>query len=108
MLKIESIRTADGRPKLSVEGRVIGPWVSELQLACEQALGARLGTASETVAARTAYARIGSIDFSQRVLQPDPDSLAVLPVRGLQWNDLGSPARVRSMREDVERQRATA
>lgn len=45
MLKIESIRTADGRPKLRVEGRVIGPWVSELQLACEQALGEGVGLA---------------------------------------------------------------
>ena len=38
MLKIESIRTANGCPRLKVEGRVIGPWVAELRLACERAL----------------------------------------------------------------------
>jgi len=44
MLKIESIRTLDGRPMLRLEGRVIGPWVMELRRACERALtdGARL------------------------------------------------------------------
>jgi len=45
MLKIESIRMSDGRPKLRVEGRVIGPWVAELRLACEQALGEGVGLA---------------------------------------------------------------
>src|SRR5207245_6064329 len=38
MLKIESIRTANGCPRLKVAGRVIGPWVAELRLACERAL----------------------------------------------------------------------
>ncbi len=38
MLKIESARTMDGRPKLMIEGRVIGPWVMELRHACERAL----------------------------------------------------------------------
>ena len=38
MLKIESAKTMDGRPKLRIEGRVIGPWVVELRRACERAL----------------------------------------------------------------------
>ena len=37
MLRIESARTPDGRPKLRLEGRVVGPWVIELRRACEQA-----------------------------------------------------------------------
>ena len=45
MLKIESINTADGPPKLRVEGRVIGPWVVELRRACEQALDEGAGLA---------------------------------------------------------------
>jgi len=45
MLKIEWVRMVDGRPKLRVEGRVIGPWVAELQLACERALGEGAGLA---------------------------------------------------------------
>lgn len=46
MLKIESTETTDGRPKLRVEGRVIGPWVVELRRACERALA---GTAELTL-----------------------------------------------------------
>lgn len=38
MLKIESARTTDGRLRLRIEGRVIGPWVAELGRACERAL----------------------------------------------------------------------
>src|SRR5207245_9214790 len=38
MLKIESIRTANGCPRLKVAGRVIGPWVAELRLAWQRAL----------------------------------------------------------------------
>jgi len=72
------------------------------------ALEARLGTAWEMAAARSAYAGIGSVDFSQRVLQSDPSSLAVLPVTGLDWSDLGSPERVLSTRGGVERSLVTA
>ena len=32
--------------------------------------------------------------FSRMVLSPRPDVLAVLPVKGVDWNDLGHPARV--------------
>jgi len=38
MLKIESARTTDGRLRLRIEGRVIGPWVVELRDSCERAL----------------------------------------------------------------------
>ena len=71
-------------------------------------LDARLGTAREITAARAAYAGIGSVDFSQHVLQPDPGGLAVLPVTGIAWSDLGSPLRVLSIRGGLERSVATA
>jgi mannose-1-phosphate guanylyltransferase len=45
------------------------------------------------------YARLAPIDFSRQVLAAQPDRLAVLPVRGVEWNDLGDPGRVRETRE---------
>jgi mannose-1-phosphate guanylyltransferase len=40
------------------------------------------------------YAGLRSMDFSARVLAQDPINLAVLPVRGVEWSDLGEPQRV--------------
>ena len=37
MLKIETTRDAGGSVTLLLEGRLIGPWVEELRLACAQA-----------------------------------------------------------------------
>jgi len=48
----------------------------------------------EAEAARSVYARIPPIDFSSQVLAARPASLAVLPVSGVAWNDLGNPGRV--------------
>ncbi len=58
----------------------------------------RLGTAWEDEAARAVYASLPAIDFSKHVLQARPGDLAVLPVSGLDWNDLGDPARVLAIR----------
>lgn len=57
-------------------------------------LAARVGTAWEDDAARAAYARLAPADLSREVLQPRAERLAVLPVSGLGWNDLGDPGRV--------------
>jgi hypothetical protein len=38
-------------------------------------------------------------DFSKRVLQVKPADLAVLPVSGVEWDDLGDPVRVLAMQE---------
>jgi mannose-1-phosphate guanylyltransferase len=57
-------------------------------------LVARVGTAGEDAAARSVYGRLEPADFSRTVLQQRPANLAVLPVTGLEWNDLGEPARV--------------
>src|SRR5262249_40939263 len=72
------------------------------------AMGARIGTAWEMSAARSAYARLDTIDFSRHVLQRDPSSLAVLPAAGFDWSDLGSPARVLSTQEGLARALVTA
>jgi len=60
---------------------------------------ARLGTPWEEDAARAVYGRLVSFDLSRHVFQAAPESLAVLPVTGVGWNDLGDPARVRAIQE---------
>jgi mannose-1-phosphate guanylyltransferase len=40
------------------------------------------------------YAGLPAIDFSRAVLSAAPEALAVLPVKGVEWSDLGDPARV--------------
>ena len=47
---------------------------------------------------RQLYAYLPSRDFSQSVLATRPPSLAVLPVTGVAWCDLGEPRRVVAMR----------
>jgi len=44
------------------------------------------------------YHRLPSTDFSRGVLVPNPALLAVLPVRGIEWSDLGHPERVLARR----------
>jgi mannose-1-phosphate guanylyltransferase len=52
-----------------------------------------LGTRAEERVARAVYARTPSRDFSRDVLAARPPNLAVLPVRGVEWTDLGDPRR---------------
>jgi mannose-1-phosphate guanylyltransferase len=40
------------------------------------------------------YAGLPAIDFSRAVLSAAPETLAVLPVKGVEWSDLGDPVRV--------------
>jgi mannose-1-phosphate guanylyltransferase len=51
----------------------------------------RLGTPREDESFRRLYARLPSTDFSRRVLATRPANLAVLPVSGVEWSDLGEP-----------------
>ena len=69
---------------------------------------ARLGTPWEDEALRSVYARLPSADLSKHVLQRHPANLAVLPVSGLSWNDLGDPARVLATRERAQSELASA
>ncbi len=51
-------------------------------------------TSAEERTVENLYAAIEATDFSQDVLVRRPINLAVLPVRGCHWSDLGEPARV--------------
>lgn len=53
-----------------------------------------LDTLMESEAIRTLYSRIPSTNFSRRALAGHPANLAVLPVSGVGWSDLGNPRRV--------------
>jgi mannose-1-phosphate guanylyltransferase len=57
-----------------------------------------LGTAAEAAAAEAVYGALAPADFSRGVLTPCAAHLAALPVRGLEWSDLGSPDRVLAAR----------
>ncbi len=62
---------------------------------------ARLGTPWEEAVARAVYGRLSPVDLSRHVFQSSSESLAVLPVSGIGWSDLGDPARVRAIRERI-------
>ncbi len=51
-------------------------------------------TTSEERTVERMYASIDATDFSRDVLAKRSTNLAVLPVRGCEWSDLGEPARV--------------
>jgi mannose-1-phosphate guanylyltransferase len=58
-----------------------------------------LGSPSENAAIERLYRDLPASDFSRDVLARQPEMLAVLPVTGVFWDDLGDPARVRAVRE---------
>jgi mannose-1-phosphate guanylyltransferase len=62
-----------------------------------------IGTPGERDAARALYARLPASDFSRQVLVARPGDLAVLPVRGVTWSDLGHPDRVLAVRSAAAR-----
>ena len=66
-------------------------------------LGPRLTTPWEAGAAAALYAGLPSIDFSKTVLTASASALAVLPVTGVTWNDLGDPGRVAAVRRHLDR-----
>jgi mannose-1-phosphate guanylyltransferase len=72
------------------------------------ALRARLGTPWEDEAVRSAYGRLAPVDFSRDVLQRTASQLAVLPVSGLDWNDLGDPPRVLATQQRLRTALASA
>jgi mannose-1-phosphate guanylyltransferase len=72
------------------------------------ALRPRLTTPWEAGAAAAVYGGLLSVDFSKRVLTPSTATLAVLPVTGVDWNDLGDPGRVVIVRQRLDRQVALA
>ena len=52
-----------------------------------------LGAPAEARVADVIYARTPTRDFSREVLAARPPNLAVLPVQGVEWTDLGDPHR---------------
>ncbi|HKZ08563.1 MAG TPA: sugar phosphate nucleotidyltransferase [Methylomirabilota bacterium] len=59
-------------------------------------------TAREADAVGAVYGALPATDFSREVLTPGTSRLAVMPVPGVTWSDLGSPDRVRRARGNVE------
>ena len=58
------------------------------------AIRSKLGTPFEERAVRALYTGLPPLSFSDQVLASHAVNLAVLPVRGLDWSDLGEPHRV--------------
>lgn len=58
------------------------------------AIRASLGTVFEEMIVKALYGDLHPADFSERVLMRFPANLAVLPVCGVMWSDLGEPRRV--------------
>ena len=61
-------------------------------------IASTLDTVGEFAALERLYCGLPSVDFSRQVLAARPDRLAVLPVRGVHWSDLGDPERVLATR----------
>lgn len=53
-----------------------------------------LDTIFEEETVRRLYADLPSVNFSERVLASNPGNLAVIPMTGVEWSDLGEPDRV--------------
>jgi mannose-1-phosphate guanylyltransferase len=58
-----------------------------------------LATPMECTVANAVYQQLTSTDFSRGVLSASAAHLAVLPVHGVAWSDLGRPERVLALRE---------
>jgi mannose-1-phosphate guanylyltransferase len=56
-----------------------------------------LGTPAEAEVFRQLYSGVAPMDFSRGVLSEDRDDLAVLPVSGIEWSDVGDPDRLRAL-----------
>ena len=65
------------------------------------AVGPDLGTDNEEDRVRSLYSQLPDINFSRHILAARPRDLAVLPVTGLRWRDLGKPRRVLSTLADI-------
>lgn len=63
-----------------------------------------LGTPLEGEVLRPLYAHLPPTNFSKEVLETHPGRLAVLPVSGVGWTDLGDPRRVLDMRRQALRE----
>jgi mannose-1-phosphate guanylyltransferase len=62
---------------------------------------ATLGSASERACVERLYRTLPASDFSKDILAKRPENLAVLPVNGVSWEDLGRPGRILEARRRV-------
>jgi mannose-1-phosphate guanylyltransferase len=62
-----------------------------------------MGTVREKEVLRTIYRDLPSMDFSSRVLAELPSDFSVLPVRGVEWSDVGDPKRLLAIISHSER-----
>lgn len=69
------------------------------------AVSTSFGTPSEGTAIERLYRDLPAADFSRDVLAAQPAMLAVLPVQGLFWDDLGNPSRALAARRRAFRSR---
>lgn len=58
-----------------------------------------LGTPWEAEAVGEAYGRLGSFNFSRDVVERVPRRVMVQPMYGIEWSDLGRPARITQLLE---------
>lgn len=56
-----------------------------------------LGTAREAVALDEAYRRLGRFNFSSQLVERVPERVMVIPMSGVEWSDLGRPARIQEL-----------
>ena len=63
----------------------------------------QLGTPSEAAAMERLYEGIPPSDFSRYILAPHPESLSVLGVSGVTWEDIGNPDRLMAAQRRLPR-----
>ena len=56
-----------------------------------------LGTPREAAALEEAYRRLGRFNFSSQIVERVPERVMVLPMTGVEWSDLGRPARIQEI-----------
>jgi len=69
-----------------------------------RAIERTLGTSFERKAIECLYRDLPAANFSYEVLQNAFSSMAVLPVTGLEWSDLGTPDRLLAVLKRIERE----
>ncbi len=62
-----------------------------------------LGTPREAAALAETYRRLGSFNFSRDLVERLPGQVMVLPMTGVEWSDLGRPARIIELMERLGR-----
>lgn len=60
-----------------------------------------IGTPAESDAVDYVYEKLTPVNFSHRVLEPSTQNLLALPVKDVEWSDLGDPGRVISTLENI-------